>query len=88
MRRMASASDRPEHPARQGCPQRALPAHGNARLQIAGPKPLLAGLLLQPTRAAELIQSPGVTVEGDRAVLDELVEIIDTFDQNFNLSTP
>ncbi|WP_165914797.1 alkyl sulfatase C-terminal domain-containing protein [Nocardia alba] len=85
---MASASDRPEHPARQGCPQRALPAHPQCPLADRRSQATARRITPATTRAAELIQSPGVTVEGDRAVLDELVEIIDTFDQNFNLSTP
>ncbi|MET8650424.1 alkyl/aryl-sulfatase [Nocardia aurea] len=67
----------------------ARPGHtGRARLRITGPKPQLAGILLQPTRATELIGRPGISTDGNLDVLTELADVIDTFDPNFNLSTP
>jgi linear primary-alkylsulfatase len=59
-----------------------------AQLTITGPKADLAALLLQPTQAGYIIAKDALKTEGDLAVLDSLVSVIDTFDPYFNVSTP
>lgn len=58
---------------------KALTCAENAQLAIAGPKPLLAGLILEPNRADEILGHPGITTTGDTEALHELAEVIDTF---------
>jgi alkyl sulfatase BDS1-like metallo-beta-lactamase superfamily hydrolase len=59
-----------------------------ARLSVSGPKPALAGVLLQPGEARELIDKASVAVDGDLGVLDTLASVTDTFDPAFNIVTP
>ncbi|WP_327709850.1 MBL fold metallo-hydrolase [Streptomyces sp. NBC_00464] len=67
----------------------ARPGHaGDARLTVAGPKPALAALLLDPAHAAATITEYGLRTDGDTASLDVLATVIDTFDPHFNIVTP
>ncbi|NUS93935.1 MAG: hypothetical protein HOQ36_16290 [Nocardia sp.] len=67
----------------------ARPAHADhARLTVTGPKPLLAGLILEPGRADEILGHPDISTTGDIAALHELAEVLDTFDPGFDLVTP
>ena len=59
-----------------------------AQLSVSGPKPALAGVLLQPDGARELIGNAGVAADGDLGVLDTLASVTDTFDPAFNIVTP
>ncbi|MGW1737206.1 alkyl sulfatase C-terminal domain-containing protein [Nocardia sp. NPDC001965] len=43
---------------------------------------------MEPERADEILDHPEVTSTGDTGALHELAQVIDTFDPNFNLSTP
>lgn len=63
--------------------------HGEgAQLSVSGPKPALAGVLLQPGEARELIDTAGCALDGDLGVLDTLALVTDTFDPAFNIVTP
>lgn len=67
----------------------ARPGHAaDARLTIAGPKPALAGVLLQPAQANAIITKAGLKTDGDLSVLQTLASVMDSFDSNFNISTP
>jgi alkyl sulfatase BDS1-like metallo-beta-lactamase superfamily hydrolase len=45
-------------------------------------------LLLQPSRANEIIEHAHLSTEGDLGVLDTLASVMDTFEPNFNIVTP
>jgi alkyl sulfatase BDS1-like metallo-beta-lactamase superfamily hydrolase len=45
-------------------------------------------LLLQPAHAAELLAQGLVSSEGDVSVLATLASVMDTFNTDFNISTP
>lgn len=60
----------------------------DARLTLAGPKPLLAGVLLQPGKASAVLAGGTVEANGDLTTLDELAAITDTFNPSFNIVTP
>ncbi|MGW6659503.1 alkyl sulfatase C-terminal domain-containing protein [Rhodococcus sp. NPDC055024] len=62
--------------------------HPDAQLTIAGPKPALAAVLLQPHNAKAAIEKFGLSTEGDPAVLDALADIVEDFDPHFNIVTP
>ncbi len=67
----------------------ARPGHAKgAQLTLAGSKPALAQVLLNPSNATELISQLDVDAEGDTGVLTELAKVTDTFDPHFNLITP
>jgi alkyl sulfatase BDS1-like metallo-beta-lactamase superfamily hydrolase len=59
-----------------------------AQLTLTGPKPLLAGILLQPGKASAILESGKVTSDGDVSTLTRLADIMDTFDPNFDIATP
>lgn len=59
-----------------------------AQLRLTGPKSAIAGILLQPAKAHDLVKAHGVNVDGDLAALDQLAKITVTFDPHFNLITP
>ncbi|MDJ0113707.1 alkyl sulfatase C-terminal domain-containing protein, partial [Rhodococcus erythropolis] len=60
----------------------------DAQLTLTGPKPLLAGVLLQPGKASAILDTGKVTSDGDVSALTRFADIMDTFDPNFNLATP
>ncbi|MBB3979406.1 alkyl sulfatase BDS1-like metallo-beta-lactamase superfamily hydrolase [Rhizobium azooxidifex] len=60
----------------------------NAQLTVAGPKVVLAALLLQPSRANEIIEQAHLSTEGDLGVLDTFASVMDTFEPDFNIVTP
>ncbi len=67
----------------------ARPGHdGSAQLTVAGPKAALAGVLLQPAQAEAIITKAGLNTDGDLSALQALASITDTFNPNFNISTP
>ncbi|MCX5388811.1 alkyl/aryl-sulfatase [Streptomyces sp. NBC_00094] len=67
----------------------ARPGHaGDAQLTVRGSKAALAGLLLAPGRAAEVVKEHGLTTEGDMAALTALGAVVETFDPHFPLATP
>ena len=58
------------------------------QLTVSGPKPALVGVLLQPGATAKLRQSGAVTLDGDAAVLDEFLALLDEFDIDFPIVLP
>jgi alkyl sulfatase BDS1-like metallo-beta-lactamase superfamily hydrolase len=60
----------------------------HAQLTITGPKAALAGVLLQPAQAEAIIAKAGLETDGDLSVLQTLAAVTDTFDPDFNISTP
>lgn len=60
----------------------------DAQLTVAGPKAALAALLLQPSRANEIIEQAHLSTEGDLGVLDTFASVMDTFEPDFNIVTP
>lgn len=60
----------------------------DAQLTVTGPKPLLAGILLQPGKASAILESGKVTHDGDVSTLSRFADIMDVFDPNFNIATP
>ena len=60
----------------------------DAQLTVSGPKPALAGPLLQPDQAKTLVEKCDLQHDGDLSVLDTLASVIDTFNPHFNIATP
>ncbi|MGA4538894.1 alkyl sulfatase C-terminal domain-containing protein [Uniformispora flossi] len=67
----------------------ARPGHADgAQLTLTGPKPVLAGVLLNPAQAARTLDAGHVKAEGDVDVLARLAEATDAFDPHFTMITP
>ncbi|MFD0561755.1 alkyl sulfatase dimerization domain-containing protein [Kitasatospora saccharophila] len=67
----------------------ARPGHADqARLHVTGPKPVLAALLLDPAKAADIIAKHSLAIDGDVSIFATLAKVSDTFDPYFNIATP
>lgn len=60
----------------------------DAQLSISGPKAAIVGLLVQPDKAAALVESGALDTTGDTSVLATFAGVMDEFDPAFNLVTP
>ncbi|MEV0549383.1 alkyl sulfatase dimerization domain-containing protein [Nocardia salmonicida] len=61
---------------------------GQAQLTVAGPKPFLVSVLLDPDSAAKLAEGVKITLDGDTTVLDTYGSLLDEFDPAFPIVTP
>ncbi|WP_280425311.1 alkyl/aryl-sulfatase [Nocardia carnea] len=61
---------------------------GRAQLTVAGPKPFLVSVLLEPDTAAKLVQGNKISLDGDATVLDTYGPLLDEFDPAFPIVTP
>ncbi len=59
-----------------------------ATLTFRGPKPAIAGLLMDPVRGRAALESGVLSYEGDLGTLDTLAGVLDTFDRAFAMVTP
>ncbi|WP_431070700.1 alkyl sulfatase C-terminal domain-containing protein [Microbacterium phyllosphaerae] len=65
-----------------------LGASPDAQLTVSGPKTALVGVVLKPGTGHQLADDGHVQLDGDAAVLNELADVMDEFDPNFNIVTP
>ena len=61
---------------------------GRAQLTVAGPKPFLVSVLLEPDTAAKLAQAGKIALTGDATVLGTYGPLLDEFDPAFPIVTP
>jgi len=54
---------------------------------LTGPKAQLAGVLLDPSQAAELLTDQQVDTDGDASALEALAAVMGPFTADFKLST-
>ncbi|WP_370617693.1 alkyl/aryl-sulfatase [Mumia qirimensis] len=60
----------------------------NVQATITGPKQAVVAVLLDPSRAGDLVSSGVLTIDGDESVLASYGSVLEDFDPHFNLVTP